>query len=194
MPQRCHRYTAVQVGHRRLCQGDRQPRPGRRPSQKIGQLGGGAVELERVSFPHATLDGIARGPALVFARGVPIVRFTTDREMLSALRAGAGAFVVGFARRHRVDGMPAGSAAVQALRDMAHRAIGEALGIPELARAGRKRIQGRGGQGGRKRPTARKGRTVAGPPAGDRESDRVRKMKRYLDGTGPDPGPERGGR
>jgi hypothetical protein len=79
---------------------------------------------------------------------------------------------------------------------MAHRAIGEALGIPELVQAGRKRIPGTGSQAKGKRPAQRKRRTVAGPLPSGREADRVRRMKRFLDGTGPDPGPElgRGGR
>lgn len=123
------------------------------------------------------------------SRGVPLI--ATDRAIRAAVRSGARAFLVGFARRHRVEGLPAGQAAAQALRDMAHRAIGEALGIPELARAGRRRLPPASGGAGRKRPAERKRRATAAAREPDRDGERARRLKRYLDGNGPDPGPGR---
>ncbi len=146
------------------------------------------------NYPHFRLPplpaaAVAIGAPASDSRGVPLI--ATDREIRAAVRSGARSFLVGFARRHRLEGLPAGQAAAQALRDMAHRAIGEALGIPELARAGRKRLAPAGGGGGRKRPAERKRRATAAAREPDRDGDRARRLKSYLDGNGPDPGPRR---
>lgn len=102
-------------------------------------------------------------------------------------------FVVRFAARYAGDGLTLPDAARAAVRDMAGRVIRgvlenaqEALGS-DLRRGGAARAHKN-----RERPGERKGGASGARSRPDPEAVRLKKLKAYVAGAGPDPGPEGG--
>jgi hypothetical protein len=100
--------------------------------------------------------------------------------------------VTRFARRFRVDGLPAKLAAQTAARELAQEAICGFLGIPEPRYTGRFRAPvAKAARPTRKiAPRAQSGATAKVSGAG-RDADRLARLKKFIDTPGPGP---RGGR
>ena len=121
-------------------------------------------------------------------RKPPATTRPTDAIAREILRVGVGRFVARFSRRYRVDGLPARRAAEVAARELAHEAIAGFLGMPGLRFPGRsaprkapsgpklKIAPPRAQSGGRKR--TRKA---------DPEAEWLERLKKYVNGSGPDP-------
>lgn len=111
------------------------------------------------------------------------------------LRVGVGRFVTRFARRFRVDGLPARAAAEAAARELAQEAIAGFLGIPGVRYPARRTSpkpqdsRGGGGTRGQKvlpnfvRPSRRKR---------DPDLERLDDLKRFVSGGGRNPDPKKG--
>lgn len=112
------------------------------------------------------------------------------------IRVGVGQFVTRFARRFRVDGLPAKLAAQVAARELAQEAICGFLGIPQPGSKARFRPGGDPTSTPVKKiaPRAHSGATAKGSAARrkpDPELERLKRLKRFVDGTGPGHRPER---
>jgi hypothetical protein len=170
----------------------RQPARASQVSQRGGNTGSHTAKCRR---PERHLTARSR-VALRAARvddgpGTPMPnQSTTARDVIlrEAIRTGVRRFVVGFAKRHRVDGLPPGPAATATVHDMVHNLVQGALvgilGLParphKLASTGRSvRAKGRTPRRPRKRGQNYVSNFVqASEP--DPDDRRLEKLKKFV--------------